>query len=80
MPVRARAVLCVQLTFDQRWTAGPARAVEGAEPDVVCSDCPLAGLQLTQKTGRPSFHPVRVLHRALRGDNLRSPRNDGETS
>jgi len=58
-----------------------ARAVEGAEPDVVCSDCPLAGLQLTQKTGRRSFHPVRVLHRALQGDSLRSPRRDeGETS
>ena len=61
-----------------------ARAVESAEPDVVASDCPLAGLQLTQKTGRPSFHPVRVLHRALKDDALRSPRGgaagDGETS
>ena len=61
-----------------------ARAVESAEPDVVVSDCPLAGLQLAQKTGRPSFHPVRVLHRALKGDSLRSPRTgaagDGETS
>jgi len=42
--------------------------VEAAEPDLVSSDCPLAGLQLTQKTRRKSFHPVLVLHRALRGD------------
>jgi glycerol-3-phosphate dehydrogenase subunit C len=29
-----------------------AARVENAEPDVVSSDCPLAGLQLKQKTGR----------------------------
>ena len=51
-----------------------ANAVENAEPDCVSSDCPLAGLQLTQKTGRPSFHPVRVLHKALLGAPLRSPK------
>ena len=45
-----------------------ARAVDAAEPDAVSSDCPLAGLQLTQKTGRRSFHPVRLLHRAYFGD------------
>src|SRR5205823_6256316 len=50
-----------------------ARAVEGAEPDVVCSDCPLAGLQLTQKTGRRSFHLVRILQAAYRREPLRSP-------
>ena len=38
-----------------------ARKVQEAEPDLVSSDCPLAGLQLKQKTGRPSFHPVRIL-------------------
>jgi glycerol-3-phosphate dehydrogenase subunit C len=43
---------------------GAARKVEAAEPDVVSSDCPLAGLQLKQKTGRTSYHPVRILQAA----------------
>ena len=54
---------------------GAARKVESAEPDVVSSDCPLAGLQLKQKTGRPSYHPVRILHAAYLGEPLRSPKN-----
>ena len=45
-----------------------AQAVEEAAPDAVSSDCPLAGLQLTQKTGRRSYHPVRLLHGAYFGD------------
>jgi Fe-S oxidoreductase len=54
-----------------------ASRVEGAEPDVVSSDCPLAGLQLKQKTGRPVYHPVRILRAAYLGEPLRSPRNGG---
>jgi glycerol-3-phosphate dehydrogenase subunit C len=53
---------------------GAARRVEGAEPEVVSSDCPLAGLQLKQKTGRPSYHPVRILSAAYGGEPLRSPK------
>jgi glycerol-3-phosphate dehydrogenase subunit C len=53
---------------------GAARRVESAEPEVVSSDCPLAGLQLRQKTGRPSYHPVRILSAAYGGDPLRSGR------
>lgn len=53
---------------------GAARRVESAEPEVVSSDCPLAGLQLKQKTGRPSYHPVRILEAAYSGEPLRSPR------
>src|SRR5438876_26500 len=55
---------------------GAARKVEAAEPEVVSSDCPLAGLQLRQKTGRPSYHPVRILSAAYQGEPLRSPRTD----
>ena len=53
---------------------GAARRVESAEPDTVSSDCPLAGMQLRQKTGRPSFHPVRILHAAYQCEPLRSPK------
>ena len=51
---------------------GAARKVEAAEPDTVSSDCPLAGLQLRQKTGRPCYHPVRILAAAYRGEPLLS--------
>jgi len=49
-----------------------ARKVDALEPDVVSSDCPLAGLQLRQKTGRSSYHPVKILQSAYRGAPLRS--------
>src|SRR2546430_6149725 len=51
---------------------GAARRVESAEPEVVSSDCPLAGLQLKQKTGRTSYHPVRILSAAYAGEPLKS--------
>ncbi|HYV67511.1 MAG TPA: heterodisulfide reductase-related iron-sulfur binding cluster, partial [Myxococcales bacterium] len=51
-----------------------AAKVEAAEPDVVSSDCPLAGLQIRQKTGRAVYHPVRILRAAYRGEPLRSPK------
>ncbi len=54
---------------------GAAKKVEATEPDVVAADCPLAGLQLKQKTGRPSFHPVKLLRAAYRGEPLRSPKH-----
>jgi Fe-S oxidoreductase len=50
-----------------------ARKVEAAEPDTVSSDCPLACLQLRQKTGRRAYHPVRILAAAYAGNPLRSP-------
>ena len=55
-----------------------AKKVEAAEPDVVSADCPLAGLQLKQKTGRTSFHPVKVLRAAYRGEPLRSPKSESK--
>jgi glycerol-3-phosphate dehydrogenase subunit C len=56
-----------------------AKKVEASEPDVVSADCPLAGLQLKQKTGRTSFHPVKVLRAAYRGEPLRSPKAGAES-
>lgn len=59
---------------------GAARKVDAVEPEVVSSDCPLAGMQLTQKTGRTSYHPVRILQAAYSDEPLRSPKPepDGE--
>ena len=39
-------------------------------PDVVVTDCPLAGVQLTQGTKRKAYHPVKVLRAAYRGEKL----------
>jgi len=33
-------------------------------PDVVASDCSLAGTQILQATGKPVSHPIEVIHRA----------------
>ena len=38
--------------------------IEEKRPDLTVSDCPLAGLQIEQGTGRKSLHPIRVLARA----------------
>jgi Fe-S oxidoreductase len=39
------------------------RVAAGA-PDLVASDCNLAGNQIAQATGRPVRHPIEILHRA----------------
>ncbi len=38
--------------------------IQEKRPDLTVSDCPLAGLQIEQGTGRKSLHPVRVLAKA----------------
>lgn len=40
--------------------------VEAGAPDLVATDCPLAGLQIEAGTGRRPLHPVEVLARAYR--------------
>jgi Fe-S oxidoreductase len=37
------------------------RAIGEAEPERTASDCPLAGLQITQGTGRRAEHPIQIL-------------------
>jgi hypothetical protein len=38
--------------------------VADAQPDLVVSDCSLAGNQITQATGKTVGHPIEVLRRA----------------
>lgn len=40
------------------------RGIQEARPDLVVSDCPLAGLQIRQGVGRKPLHPVQVLKEA----------------
>jgi Fe-S oxidoreductase len=55
--------------FDEsRKVARPlVRQVEELRADLVVSDCPLAGLQLEQLTGRRVYHPVEALAAAYDG-------------
>ncbi len=47
-----------------QWGKKLFQAVEQAETETVATDCPLAGRQIVQATGRRPLHPVEVLHRA----------------
>ena len=38
--------------------------VRGERPDVVATDCPLAGLQIRQGTGRTAKHPIQIVAEA----------------
>ena len=38
--------------------------IQEKRPDVTVSDCPLAGLQIEQGTGKKSLHPIQVLAKA----------------
>jgi len=38
--------------------------VEAAQEAIVASDCPLAGLQLSQAGGMVTVHPIQVMKRA----------------
>lgn len=40
------------------------------EPDVTCSDCPLAALQIEQGTGRRPLNPMQILARSYRGEKI----------
>jgi len=39
-------------------------ALTGSGAEILASDCPLAGLQIEQGTGRPVLHPIEVLRDA----------------
>jgi Fe-S oxidoreductase len=40
------------------------RRVQEETPDLVVSDCALAGLQINQGTGREVAHPIEILREA----------------
>lgn len=43
------------------------RNIEEARPDRVMSDCPLAGVQIEQGTGKKSAHPIQIFNEAYKG-------------
>src|SRR4030095_130111 len=40
------------------------------EPNVACSDCPLAALQIEQGTGRRTLNPMQILAKSYRGEEI----------
>ena len=42
------------------------REIRDGQPDLIVSDCPLAGLQIQQGIGQKPLHPVQILERAYR--------------
>jgi glycerol-3-phosphate dehydrogenase subunit C len=48
----------------QKVARGLHKGVKESQADIVATDCSLAGMQITQGTGRKTIHPVEVLARA----------------
>jgi Fe-S oxidoreductase len=46
-----------------------AQMAEG-EPDITCSDCPLAAIQIEQGTGRRPLNPIQIVARSYRGEKI----------
>lgn len=53
-----------------KWGGRAFRAIADAEPDVACSDCPLAAIQIEQGTGRRPLNPVEIVAKSYRGEQI----------
>lgn len=53
-----------------KWGGKAFREIVAAEPDVTCSDCPLAAIQIEQGTGRRPLNPIEILARSYRGEKI----------
>ena len=53
-----------------KWGGRAFREITNVEPDVTCSDCPLAAIQIEQGTGRHPLNPMQILARSYRGEEI----------
>jgi Fe-S oxidoreductase len=53
-----------------KWGSRAFRAMTEDNPDVTCSDCPLAAIQIEQGTGRHPLNPIEILARSYRGEQI----------
>jgi Fe-S oxidoreductase len=51
-----------------KWGARAFQAMTEDNPDVTCSDCPLAAMQIEQGTNRRPLNPIEILARSYRGE------------
>jgi len=53
-----------------KWGGRAFKTISDAEPDVACSDCPLAAIQIEQGTGRRPLNPVEIVAKSYRGEQI----------
>ncbi len=53
-----------------KWGRRAFQAMIEDSPDVTCSDCPLAAIQIEQGTGRHPLNPMQILAKSYRGEQI----------
>jgi Fe-S oxidoreductase len=53
-----------------KWGGRAFQAMAEGDPEVTCSDCPLAAIQIEQGTGRRPLNPMQILARSYRGEKM----------
>jgi len=53
-----------------KWGGRAFREITNTEPDVTCSDCPLAAIQIQQGIGRRPLNPIEILAKSYRGERI----------
>ena len=51
-----------------KWGSRAFKEMSEGDPDVTCSDCPLAAIQIEQGTGRRPLNPIQILAKSYRGE------------
>ncbi|MGH7770879.1 MAG: heterodisulfide reductase-related iron-sulfur binding cluster [Candidatus Binatia bacterium] len=53
-----------------KWGSRAFREMSEGDPNVTCSDCPLAATQIEQGTGRRPLNPIQILAKSYRGEKI----------
>jgi len=53
-----------------KWGGRAFQAMAEGDPDITCSDCPLAAIQIEQGTGRRPLNPMQLLAKSYRGEKI----------
>jgi Fe-S oxidoreductase len=53
-----------------KWGGRAFQAMMEGDPEVTCSDCPLAAIQIEQGNGRRPLNPMQILAKSYRGEPL----------
>jgi Fe-S oxidoreductase len=51
-----------------KWGSRAFSEMSAGNPQVTCSDCPLAAIQIEQGTGRRPLNPIEILAKSYRGE------------
>jgi glycerol-3-phosphate dehydrogenase subunit C len=51
-----------------KWGSRAFNQMAEGEPNVTCSDCPLAAIQIEQGVGRRPLNPMQILAKSYRGE------------